>query len=224
LHRKISRCTLITGLLLFTALAFNFTVHGAGLTSIYVDPPSIEDPNLGPSKTFSINVSVANVSNLSGYDFNMSYNTVILTCIGVSVGPPDNMPSPSWEIDDKIGKVWVNVTYGTPLTADSPATLASITFLVQGRGTSVFDLYSTSLVDSLGQPISHEVSDGYFDNCSPYDLNKDGHIDIFDIRIVSKAFGSEPGDPNWNPVADVNKDGVVDIFDLRAVARHYGEM
>jgi len=109
----------------------------------------------------------------------------------------------------------------------------SITFLIHGRGSSVFDLYSTSLIDILGEPISHEVSDGYFVNGSPYDLNKDGHIDILDIRIVAKAFGSaavdDPETPydeteNWNPIADVNADGRVDIFDLRLVAKHYGEL
>lgn len=234
MHRKISRCTLITGLLLFAVLAFSFTAHSVGLTRIYIDPPSIEDPNLIPGKTFGINVSIANVSDLFGYDFDMSYNTAILTCIGVSVGPSDNMPSPMWEIDDEIGNVWVNVTYGTPLTTDSPATLASLTFLIQGLGSSAFDLNSTNLVNSLGQPIPHEVSDGYFVNGSPYDLNKDGHIDIFDIRIVAKAFGSmaedDPTTPwdeteNWDERADVASPyGLIDIFDLRAVARHYGEM
>ena len=220
---KISRCVLVTGLLLFGVLTYSFTVHGASLTRIYIDPPSIEDPNLGPGKTISINVNIANVSNLSGYDFNMSYNTVILTCIGVLVCPLDNMPSQMWEIDDEKGNVWINVTYGTPLTTDSPATLASLTFMIQGRGSSVFDLYYTNSVNSLGQPISHEVSNGYFANCSPYDLNKDGHVNIVDMVIVATAFGKKEGDPGWDPRADVNGDGVVNIIDLVLIGTHFGE-
>jgi len=55
------------------------------------------------------------------------------------------------------------------------------------------------------------------------DLNGDGKVDIKDIAIVAKAYGSYPGDPNWNPVADVNGDGKVDIKDIAAVAKHYGE-
>jgi len=223
LRRKISRCMLVTGLLLFGALAYGFPVHGVSLTRIYIDPPSIEDPNLGPGKTFSINVKIANVSNLSGYAFNLSYNTLILTCIGVSVGPSGNMPRPMWEIDDEKGNVWVNVTYGTLLTTDSPATLASLTFMIQGRGNSVFGLYHTSLVNSLGEPISHEASNGYFVNCSPYDLNKDGHVNIIDVVIVANAFGKKEGDPGWDPRADVNGDGVVNIIDLVLVGTHFGE-
>lgn len=224
MRAKILKGILVTGLFLFGVLAYSFTVHGASLTTIYIQPPSIEDPNLGPGKMFSFSVSIANVSNLFGYDFNMSYNTAILTCVGVLVGPSGNMPSPMWEMDDEQGNVWVNVTYGAPLTTDSPATLASLTFLVHGRGSSVFDLYHTNLVNSLGQQISHEVSNGYFVNGSPYDLNKDGHIDIVDVVIVATAFGKKEGDPGWDPRADVNGDGVVDIFDLVLIGIHFGEM
>jgi hypothetical protein len=55
------------------------------------------------------------------------------------------------------------------------------------------------------------------------DLNGDGKVDIMDIAIVAKAYGSIPGDPNWNPVADINGDGKVDIMDIAIVAKHYGE-
>jgi PKD repeat protein len=56
-----------------------------------------------------------------------------------------------------------------------------------------------------------------------YDLNGDGVIDGKDIVIVAIAFGSAPGLPNWNPVADVNGDGVVDGKDIALVALHFGQ-
>jgi len=40
--------------------------------------------------------------------------------------------------------------------------------------------------------------------------------------IVAKAFGSQLGDPNWNPIADLNKDNIVDAIDLFMVAEDYG--
>jgi len=55
------------------------------------------------------------------------------------------------------------------------------------------------------------------------DLNDDGIVDIFDLRICAKAFGSKPGDINWNPIVDLNQDGLIDIFDLRKIAKHYLE-
>jgi peptide/nickel transport system substrate-binding protein len=54
------------------------------------------------------------------------------------------------------------------------------------------------------------------------DLNYDYVVDIFDIVIVGLAFGSVPGDANWNEAADINGDFVVDIFDIVIVALNFG--
>jgi len=54
------------------------------------------------------------------------------------------------------------------------------------------------------------------------DLNNDGTVDIYDLIIVSAAFGSTPDSPNWNPMADANGDNVVDIYDLILVSSHFG--
>jgi hypothetical protein len=55
------------------------------------------------------------------------------------------------------------------------------------------------------------------------DLNKDGTINILDIFIVASAFGSRPGDLNWNSIADLDKNGIIDILDIFAVAQDYGK-
>jgi len=55
------------------------------------------------------------------------------------------------------------------------------------------------------------------------DLNNDGIVDIFDVVTVSIAFGSEPGDSNWNAIADLNNDGIVDIFDVVTVTSNFGK-
>lgn len=49
-------------------------------------------------------------------------------------------------------------------------------------------------------------------------------IDIRDINLVAKAYGSDPVDrpKNWNPICDINRDGQVDIRDVSAVAKKYG--
>ena len=55
------------------------------------------------------------------------------------------------------------------------------------------------------------------------DVNNDGTVDIFDVVTVSVAFGSEPGDPNWNQAADLNNDNIVDIFDVVTVTSNFGK-
>jgi len=54
------------------------------------------------------------------------------------------------------------------------------------------------------------------------DINGDGKVDMRDIFIVARAFGSEPGHPRWDPRADINGDGRVDMRDVYIVARNFG--
>jgi len=60
------------------------------------------------------------------------------------------------------------------------------------------------------------------------DLYPDGVIDMRDIAIVARAFGTVEGDPGWNPDADLTgpeylvPDGEVDMRDVAIVARAFG--
>ncbi|MEM3566346.1 MAG: PKD domain-containing protein [Candidatus Bathyarchaeia archaeon] len=60
------------------------------------------------------------------------------------------------------------------------------------------------------------------------DLDGDGVVDGKDISIISRAFGSYPGHPRWNPDADITgsqylvPDEFVDAKDLALVCRNYG--
>jgi hypothetical protein len=58
----------------------------------------------------------------------------------------------------------------------------------------------------------------------PGDINEDGKVDILDVAIASKAYGSYPGHPRWNPIADINDDDKVDIYDIAFIAKHFGEI
>lgn len=53
------------------------------------------------------------------------------------------------------------------------------------------------------------------------DLDGDREVTILDILVVSTAFDSKPGDPNWNPIADVVKDGKIDLYDAVYVCRRH---
>lgn len=55
------------------------------------------------------------------------------------------------------------------------------------------------------------------------DINGDGKVDNKDLVLFAKAYGSKPGDANWDPRCDFNSNGVVDLTDLVTLAFHYGE-
>lgn len=53
-------------------------------------------------------------------------------------------------------------------------------------------------------------------------MNHDGTVDIYDLYAVARAYGSNPGDSNWNQDCDLNGDNVVDSIDLSLVVDDYG--
>lgn len=57
----------------------------------------------------------------------------------------------------------------------------------------------------------------------PGDVNADAKVDMMDIGIVAKAYGSVFGGSNWNPIADVNDDGKVNMIDIGMVSKYYGK-
>jgi hypothetical protein len=55
------------------------------------------------------------------------------------------------------------------------------------------------------------------------DINGDGKIDILDLAIAAGAYGTRPGDPEWNPEADLAEpSGYINICDIVTIASRYG--
>lgn len=55
------------------------------------------------------------------------------------------------------------------------------------------------------------------------DINFDGRVNIFDLVIVGKAFGTKPGQTGWDERADMNNDDVINIFDLVLIGKNFGK-
>jgi len=54
------------------------------------------------------------------------------------------------------------------------------------------------------------------------DLNGNGVVDILDVSIVFKAFGSFTGSPLYNAAADLDGDGIISITDAGIIAADFG--
>jgi len=217
--------TILISMLALTMTSITLvSVTGGSLVEICVDPSRVSSATLTPGQKFSVNITVANVSNLRGYDIKLGYDTTILNGLGVEVSPFENLPSAQWQINDAGGYVWINVTYEQLLSTVGFVTVATIKFQVQGFGESVLHLYDTKLVDETGGLVSHLTSDGFFQNAIVGDIDHDGDVDILDVATAAKAWGSKEGDSNWNPIVDlVPPYGLIDIFDLVIIAKNYGK-
>lgn len=59
------------------------------------------------------------------------------------------------------------------------------------------------------------------------DINGDGYVELQDFFLLSQAFGSSPGSPNWDPRCDIypwpDGDGYVELMDFFLASQHFGE-
>jgi parallel beta-helix repeat protein len=96
------------------------------------------------------------------------------------------------------------------------------------------DFYSGPNQDQLGGDgigdTSYVIDENNQDNyplMNPYallgDLNNDGVVNILDISIFGKAYGSYPGHSRWNPTADLDGNGVINILDGVIIAKNFGK-
>jgi len=54
------------------------------------------------------------------------------------------------------------------------------------------------------------------------DVDGDNEVTLFDFGELVAAFGSMPGDSNWNPNADLDGDDEVTLFDFGILVRNFG--
>jgi hypothetical protein len=79
-----------------------------------------------------------------------------------------------------------------------------------------------AIMDVVGRTSSVSEIVQVMNRTNPYDIDGNGKVDMKDVAIVAKAFGSTPGSPSWDPRADLDGNGKVDMKDIGAVAKAYG--
>lgn len=135
----------------------------ASFTKIYLHPSVYTATSSGD--IFTVEVNIANVSNLFGLEFKLGYDTTILDALEVVEGSflgsfGATIPF-KLEINETSGFIWVAIVLLGPTPAEGDGTLATVSFECTGIGEYVFDLYDTKLVDAEVLPIAHHVTDGY---------------------------------------------------------------
>jgi hypothetical protein len=157
------------------------------LPRLSVEPSTIINKTFAPGSSFTINISAVDVGKaepiqyLYAWQFflnvtdEMGQPTTILNFTDVTEGPFLNQSGSvltkfSSEINQVGGYVRANCTLQYPADAVSGnGTLASITFLVVGRGKAILNLDETQLIDNSSVSILHAARDGFFNN-APSDV------------------------------------------------------
>ncbi|MCD6240393.1 hypothetical protein J7K27_02560 [Candidatus Bathyarchaeota archaeon] len=55
------------------------------------------------------------------------------------------------------------------------------------------------------------------------DITGDGFVDVSDLSMAARAYGSYPGHSRWLPAADLNLNLMIEIGDIAKIARNYGK-
>jgi uncharacterized repeat protein (TIGR02543 family) len=85
-----------------------------------------------------------------------------------------------------------------------------------------YTITAVAAIPADDYPADNTLSDGAIKVRIMGDINGDGKVDIKDILICAKNFGSVQGDARYNSDADMNSDGKVNIKDILTVAKHFG--
>jgi len=176
-------------------------------TRIFVDPPEIIDPTMVPSSEFSINITVDDVADLKTCIFNLTYNPGIIGFIGMRLFKVEGRyPTPIQIIDDESGYVWMKLTYPSSFITTEPIPLVKLEFHVNALGATPLDLHDTCMLNSEGEPMDHNATDGFFMSL------------IRDISIISVETDKEWAYRGW-PVDIIvvvkNKGNISETFELR---------
>jgi hypothetical protein len=91
-------------------------------------------------------------------------------------------------------------------------------------------VYGNYTISAYAWPVPGETNtannngtDGLTVVTIPGDLNGDLTVGLQDLVILANAYGSRPGNLNWNANADIDNYGVVRLSDLVIMAIHYGQ-
>lgn len=137
------------------------SLNTVAATTMLVDPLKIINTSLTIGSKFTVNVNISDVTDLSSYVFNLSFNKTVLNVTGIkSVNPIWDCYK--YQINNSLGIVWVECVLDGSLNGN--AKLEAINFSVIGTGESNLDLYGTLLGDSQGIEISHDIRNGFFSN------------------------------------------------------------
>ena len=180
--------------------------------------------------SFPAAIKVATISGLAGFQCDVVFDPTILEVTAIEEGTfLSAMGATYWmepDIDNNAGTISDIACAKTAKGGvDGSGTLATITFKSINAGQSYIKLQNIVLSDSSGGVISVTSEDATVTvtEFPPWDVNRDGVVNIIDLVLVGQYFGEDITAP-VAPNPDVNGDGVVNIQDIVLVGQHFGEV
>jgi len=184
-----------------------FPVHDVAVTSIQVTPITRYPWGDAPQKMVTINVTVVNLGDYDESTLALTVQAVNKTSITIGTSLMSTLVAGS-------------STY-VLLSWDTLATHASA-----GRYTIVASIprITGGTSETIGSAVDNRLANTYAEAVLlPGALAKTYCITIIDAGMMGKAFGTVPGNANWNPDGDLDNNGVITIIDFGILAAKFGK-
>ncbi len=192
---------------------------------------STQTPRLSVGDTLTLNVRAEKVTDLAGYQTNITFNPDVLKANGAREGGFLKQAGgqtffQKGRIQNRDGEITGIKTSRFKGGVSGTGTLLSVTFTAIAEGRTTVKLRNFQAGTPTGEAVggfAPEISiqvGGEAVSRPAWDVNEDGVTDAQDLLLVTLALGQKP--PK-NPRTDVNGDGVVDRKDAALVTEHLGE-
>jgi len=136
---------------------------------LYISPEIIDYWTVSSGKTFTVDVNIANVTNLHACEFKLYWDTALLDLVEVQITPPwDAYFIAKNETDEDLGRYWLSMGSLGTSTFNGSTTLVKLTFKITfdpvypENRTCMLDLLDTKLSALEGVPIYYMVHDGEY--------------------------------------------------------------
>ncbi|MCD6168633.1 MAG: PQQ-binding-like beta-propeller repeat protein [Caldisericia bacterium] len=192
--------------------------------------PSLVNVNAGDS--FKVDVKITGVNDLVSLNMDILFdpNLVQVDEIrdGGFMGSDGISPIIAYKIHNQEGYVSLQAVRPALTGVSGDGVVFTIIFRATNPGNGTLQIANLSLYNSTPLYIS----------CQSYgntlqigegtgvkgDVNGDKIVDGYDLVLLMQAFGSVPGEENWNPNCDFNGDLRVDGIDLVILAQNWGKV
>ena len=174
---------------------------------------------------FTVNINLKQVVELTGAQFNLSFNPNILKVTDVQEGEFLSKDGTRLffqvkDIDNINGHLnGISIARLNTDGISGNGTLLKIVFTAKAPGESILAIGNVKFGNSAGQTLPHQVSEGKVKVETIPDVTGDGKVDILDLVLITRHFGPVSA---ASQALDINGDGDIDILDLILVTRHLG--
>ena len=175
--------------------------------------------------TFTLNIRAENVTDLAGWQFDITFDPAILEAIDVSEGDflkanGETTFFHGGSINNAAGKIaGLNAARLSAQGVSGTGTLLQVRFKAKAAGETELALHKFEFGTGTEDTIPagpREIRIVVEEELATGDVNRDGRVSILDLILVAQQLGKRVS--AGSPV-DINRDGIVSILDLIRVAQ-----